>query len=190
MKSLANDMRHCPRDEADRIASYVCINSLNMLAEFNRTYFALALENAQTRTGNIVGTQFPKNTSVYTALSNLNLLHPKAPASVSRRYEPAWHSMPLFLNVLVWASVTTEGQVRVAMGLPFRVLGDLPTIRNFFAHRNGETAQKSRRMLSRYYSVPSSHPSFMLASFSSGRPTTILEDWIVELEIVFDTMSQ
>ena len=190
MKTLAAYMRSGSRVEADRIASYVCINSLNLLSEFNRAYFALALENAKTRSGTIVCTQFPKNTSVHTALSNLNLLRPRGRASVTRRNEPAWHSMPRFLDVLQLAAVTTEGQVRVAMGLQVRVLGDLPTIRNFFAHRNGETAQKSRRMLTRFYSVPTNHPVFMLGSFSTGRPTTILEDWMAELEIVFDTMSQ
>ena len=190
LRLLASRMRSSSGAEADRIASYVCINALNVLAEFNRTYFGLALENGVTRSGIVVATRFPKGTTIESALNTLHPPGATARPRGGRRFEPSWHTMPKFFSILQAAAVSTAAQIGVTMGLPVRVMHDLPTLRNFFAHRNGETAQKSRRLLNRYYSVAVGHPSSMLGNFSSARPTTILEDWMAELEIVFDTMSQ
>ena len=176
--------------ESDRIASHICIETLNLLAEFNRSYYLLALQRSQTRSGNLHSTMFPRGTSIEFALRSINMLRRRSAVKTLRRIdEPSWHTKSVFLKIVRLSKVSSEPQVVAAVSLRIRVLEDLPVARNFFAHRNEETAQKCCR-LGGHYMLPSTHPSVMLASPLRGRPVRLLEDWIAELEIFVDTMTQ
>ena len=190
LRGLASTMPRCSHEVADRMASYVCIEALNLVAEFNRNYFRVALNTGETRSGSYLATQFPRGIKIHDALRQMGVLRrPGLQGATSRLDEPSWHRKSQFLKVVRRSGLTTEQQIVSAIGLQVRVLDDLPTARNFFAHRNEETARRCRR-LSRHYMLPSIHPTKMLSSRSRGGQVTVLEGWLLELETVSDLMTR
>ena len=186
---LTKKMPNVPREEADRTASFVCLEALNIWAEFTRTYFVCALANSVTSSGSIVATSFPRGISIESALRNIPIVLNRVPSGrLSRRDEPTWHSRRNFLRIAQLVGLTNLGQVQAALSLPSRVIDDLPTVRNFFAHRNQETATKVFRLSRRYGIARVNHPTELVRSVVPGRPATIIEDWLAELDHVVKNM--
>lgn len=183
--SVVLSSKHYSWQEKDRTASYVCIHLLNLIAEFNRSYYVFALNSVRTRSGHVISTKFPKGTPIEVALKSINML---GSGRLSRRNEPSWHTKAAFLDVVQRSNMNPRSQVSAAVSLPVRVLDDLPTARNFFAHRNEETNRKCLA-LGRRYLLFSKHPTDLLASVPTNRPVSLLEDWIQEVELVLETIT-
>jgi len=68
------------------------------------------------------------------------------------------------------------------------VFQDLPCARNFFAHRNGDT-ERSAISLGVYYGVSApSCASDLPSSRARGRPRTIIEEWIDDIDTVTELL--
>lgn len=132
LREVSCTLPNVTHEAADKAVSYICIEALNLLGEFNRSYYILALGKVETRTGTIVSTKFPRGTSIHDALRSINKLkNPRSRGTVRRRDEPSWHTKSQFLDVIARSALNTEPQIRGALSLPVRVLEDLPTARNF-----------------------------------------------------------
>jgi len=177
--------------EADAAASRLTIDALNTWGEFVRAYLVCALEGGRTLGGNRVRTTFPKGTTLEAALrAHPKLLKRLPGARLTRRDEPTWFSKAVILDVFSAVGVTTLSQVRAALSLPSRSIDDLPTLRNFYAHRNEETADKARRLARRYGLAAPRHPTELVRIRLLRRSATLLEDWLFELAEIVDTMSR
>lgn len=176
--------------EADVWAAFVTIESLNLWAEFARDYLRCALGHDATRSGKPLTTRFPRGTSLEEALRQIPSALRRRPGSqLTRMHEPAWHSRRYFLKTVRLASLSTVTQVEAAFSLPVRFTEDLHVARNFFAHRNAETAAGVRRLGPRYSILRVRHPCDLILGTEPGRPVIVLDDWLAEVEIVVDHMS-
>lgn len=185
---LREALNSSPR-EADAWAAFVTIESLNLWAEFARNYFRCALGHDTTGSGIPLTTKFPRGTSLEDALRETpSVLRGNARRPLRRTHEPAWHSCRHYLKVVRLAGLSTVTQVEAAFALPLRFTEDLHVARNFFAHRNGETAAKVRRLGPRYSILRVPHPRDLILGTEPGRPVVVLEDWLAEVELVVDHM--
>ncbi len=189
-RSLLSDaLQESPR-RAHEAAAYITMEGLNLWAEFAREYFRCALRNEMTRTGRILTTRFPKGTSIDNALRQIPTVLRRNPACQLRRMdEPAWHSRRAFLKVVRLAGLSSVQQVVASLAIPAKFTEHLYVARNFFAHRNEETANKVRRLGPRYAILKVQHPCDLILGTEPGRPVVVLEDWLAEIEAVIDHMS-
>lgn len=187
---LAGALQRSQR-ESDVWAAYVAIESLNLWAEFARDYLQCALHHDTTRSGKQLATRFPRGTSLEAALRQIPSALRRNPGSqLTRMCEPAWHSRRHFLKAARLAGLSTVSQVEAAFALPVRFTEDLHVARNFFAHRNSETAANVRRLGPRYSILRVRHPCDLILGTEPGRPVVVLEDWLAEVEIVVDHMTE
>jgi len=186
---LGRVLRRSPGD-GDVWAAFVTIEGLNLWAEFARDYFRCALRHDATRSGQLLTTKFPRGTSLEKALRQIpSALRKNSGTELKRIHEPAWHSRRYFLKTVRLAGLSTVAQVEAAFALPVRFTKDLHVARNFFAHRNSETAAEVRRLGPRYSILRVRHPCDLILGTEPGRPVVVLEDWLAEVEMVVDHMS-
>lgn len=114
---------------------------------------------------------------------------PLAPAPTSRRDEPAWHDVTIFIKTCEAIRCSHLGEVQSAMSLHTRVFYDLPLFRNFYAHRNEESAIRALGLARRQYLITRArHPSEAILSPAPKRPQALLLDWLDEMEAVIDLL--
>jgi hypothetical protein len=70
--------------------------------------------------------------------------HNYSGVSPSRRDEPTWHDPRTLLTLASDIGVSNLNEVQAAFSLGATYLSNLPTVRNFYAHRNDETFRKVR----------------------------------------------
>lgn len=177
-------------DAALAAAAFVSIDGLNLWSEFARSYLRFALRHDETRSGVPITTGFPRGTTLEQALVQIPSVLRRPPgATLTRLHEPAWHSRRSYLKTARLAGLSTLAQVEAALALPLRFTEDLPVARNFFAHKNSETAEKVRNLARRYSMARVKHPCDLVLGVAPGRPVVVLEDWLAEIEMVIEIMS-
>jgi hypothetical protein len=81
---------------------------------------------------------------------------------------------------------SNRAAVNRALGFQTRALTDLPTMRNFFAHKGDTAAKKARELRFRYGITRVVAPPELLCQAAPGRPQPIICDWLDDLHTVID----
>jgi hypothetical protein len=177
----------------DKIVSYVTIEALTAWANFAREfYLSCSWLNAKTSGGVIVQPAVQTFTSERDALLYaISLLKPQfypsaaASLNINSRHEPTWHEASTLTRLSYGLGFNNNSQIIDAFSIQTRFFSDLPTIRNFFAHRNQRTAEKVLSLASRHpYGLTISSPYQFRMSLVPGKPDTILNDWLVDIRLV------
>jgi hypothetical protein len=80
-------------------------------------------------------------------------------------------------------------QVQAALSLQTRVFFDLPSFRNFYAHRNRESAESAILLAKRNYLIAGpNHPSDVLAEPARNRPQALILDWIDDMSAIVELL--
>jgi hypothetical protein len=108
----------------------------------------------------------------------------------NRREEPTWHERQTLLKLSSILGASNDSQIQAALSYKTWVFADLPVFRNFFAHRNDETAKRARALASHYTVSSQLRPSEILCSVAPGRPQRVLADWLDDLRNVVDLLCQ
>lgn len=169
--------------EQERLVSYVTIEALNLWSSFARAYYLSSVLGAKTNAGTKVAVHGQVFRAPGDALGYaIKLLRPHAgPGPWKRRDEPTWHDPQTLLKVYQALSASHLSDVQNAFSYPTLVFARLPTVRNFFAHRNEETARKAAQVARTYGLSPRLRPSDVLCTKLPGRPQAIAADWIDDL---------
>lgn len=187
--SLVQRAQRSPGKLADEHAAFVTIESLNLWAEFAREYFRCALHHDVTRGGHVLSTRFPRGTPMDAALKQIPAALRRTPGGIlTRLHEPAWHARKHFLKTMRLAKLSLLAQVEGALAMPTRFTEHLQILRNFYSHRNEETARKVRSLGPTYAMLRFTHPTDFVLGVEPGRPVSVLEDWLAEMELVVDAM--
>lgn len=129
----------------DRDMAHVVLEAQNLWANFTRSYLISCIYNPRRCAGGRVthanGTIQTPGDVLYAA--NKLAKGPHAPAPATRRDEPAWYDTALFGKTCQELQCSHLAEVQAALSLQTRVFYDLPSFRNFYAHRNGDSAQKA-----------------------------------------------
>lgn len=176
--------------ERERVVSYVTIEALNLWASFARAYYLSSALGARIRAGGRVTVQLQGIRTPGDAItfSVVKIQRRRGTGPWKRRDEPAWHDPNTLLTLFGYLGASNLNEVHRAFGYQTGVFRQLPTFRNFFAHRNEETARKTADIARGYGLSPRLRPSEVLCTRSVGRPQNILADWLDDLRNVIQLM--
>lgn len=187
LRVLLEAIRALPPQERDRRVSYVAIEILNLWSEFCRAYYLSYLLGPTTRGGARLRAQNGTVRTLNDAIVGLwRELNGRAPpgTTLRRRQEPKWYEARTLPTAAVFLRVTNDSEVVGAINLIARTLQDFPVLRNFYAHRNEQTAISVINMVPRYGMLQVRHPTEFALTFLPGRSEPILGEWIADLEVV------
>lgn len=170
-------------DRVDRDVAYLTIETSNLWASFARSLFLSSVFCAKRAGGGKVkcSTVLP---SVKDAISfSVATIKP-------RGTEPNWGDPFILLRLLGAIGASNFADVKAALSYPTNVFRDLPTMRNFFAHRDEGTARKTARVARAAGVNVQLRPSEILCSRSPGRPQNVITDWIDDVRNIIELACQ
>ena len=187
--------------EMGRCCSYVVIEALNCWVLFSRSFIISAALGARARnSGKITSaSHWPSQNDVIiraAVAENPRLASSGSlPTYIDRRQEPAWHDPAVILRLCAALGLSNGATVSQALSLGATAMRDLPPVRNYFAHKNEDTAERVRRIgrthgISAYAGSLSrkKSPVLVVTSAAPGRPQSILNDWLDELAVTASLM--
>lgn len=188
--ALASEVASPLNPEGRRTLSYVVIEAANLWSQYSRCYFLSIAIGATDATG--------RCTVVAPAASLLDAedlavhaIHPSQRSATgpwSRRWQPDWQSRKALLDSLRYVRSSLYADVDTALSLPTRVLLDLPTVRNFYAHK-GQRAARSVTTIHRHYGITRSMPPHeLLCSVPPARSDSLLNEWLADLSAILGLM--
>jgi hypothetical protein len=179
--------------ELDRSAAFVVIETLNLWAGFSRSfYLSCAFRGRSSTFGRVSMTVTPFSSPADALRFAIRLLRPTRFASglTSRRDEPTWHEPATLVKLFIALGASNSTHVQRALSLQTSVFKLLPVVRNFFAHRNEDTARKADGV-GRDLSLPRNlRPSEMMSWRLPGRPQSVLADWIDDIQTIVELMCE
>jgi hypothetical protein len=179
--------------ERDRSFAYVILETQNLWSNFVRSYVLSCLRRPS-RINNPAVTL--GNAAVATPGDVLLIATrlwkgPAAPAPADRREEPPWHEKRFLLKTCQEMQCSHYADVEAALGIQTRVFEDLPTFRNFYAHRNEDSARRAVELARRYYLIRGCrHPTQVLARTAHGRTQALILDWLDDLGVILDFLCE
>ena len=191
--SVQVEQRSSTDVHADMFVSHTVIGLHNWWSSFCRTYFLSV--STGTKIGRRTTTTVPAlkthADALLAAVAYVNRGKPwfKCPATVSRREEPTWYDAPTLAGLVGALQCTEQNTAQGALGFIARTAVDLTIIRNFYAHRNDDTARKVQPIARRYLLPASTHPTHLLLARAPRRPQRILSDWLDDIRFVVDYVS-
>jgi hypothetical protein len=178
-------------EQRDRTVARICIDSLNQWTNFSRSFYLSCIAGARTKTGSIARTSafsfvdFQAAIDYATASAKPHLKN----FPVKRREEPPWFDPFLLLSLSQKLAFTNQAAVIAALSGKTNVFNHLPVFRNFFAHRNEDTHRKTVRIETDLGGPTFKFPSHYLLYTPSGKTACVLEEWLIDLRIVSDIIT-
>jgi hypothetical protein len=114
----------------------------------------------------------------------------QSPATINRKDEPTIRNPKETEKILSACQVSNLAALQNSLAFNFPIFRDLATIRNFYAHRNEDTAWKVRNKARAMGLLNISHPDELVRTIVSGRPVAVFEDWLVEAQLFFDELTK
>lgn len=174
---------------AEHAAGAMVIDVLNTWANFSRAYFVSCMLGTCTVSGTRVTPRAAAgraNDAIGAAVTWVRpCAKPKFDGSWNRRDEPTWHDPRTLIDLAIHCGFSHWSDVASAFsGAQSRTFQDLPTVRNFFAHRNAETRDAAIRVGTRYGVGTVDRPSELLFAYPLGRTVPLILDWLIDVELV------
>jgi len=178
--------------QKDVLATFIAIENANLWDAFARTlYLTCAMDGPATSKGlAITHAHSPfadDRDALLFAIDAVNKTHAaKLRASgqkIRSRDEPAWQDRNVLLRIVRALGLSNEPSISAAISASVTTLANLPTIRNFYAHRCEDTALKTAAVQLGYGFASSIHPTQFLASRLAARPYTILRHLVDDIGI-------
>jgi hypothetical protein len=190
LRALVHSYSPPIRGENDRAVAFVVIEALNLWDAFARSYYLSCAFGTKLRSGHTVRLGVPGLRSGGSALRAAIASSGRraVTGTIRRRDEPSWHDVQFLLNLFIQVGASQLPQIQTALSYPTDVFLFLPTIRNFFAHRNQDTAEKVRNAAPRFGILGPSKPSDIVCSWGPNRPQNILGDWLDDMRAVISFM--
>lgn len=171
--------------------AHVTIEAQNVWSNFVRSYLISCVFSPKKVKGGRVtlGNQAILNPGDVVWAAAKAARGPTAPAPTSRREEPSWHDVPLFVRTAQALQCSHLAQIQSALSLQTRVLQDLPVFRNFYAHRNEESARKAVNLASSQYLIRGyRHPTMVLAQPAYRRTQAVILDWLDDMGSIMELL--
>lgn len=185
--ALAREEENRTSPKSRRLVSYVAIEAVSAWNTFCREYYlACVLLEPFTRSHtkvvhNASGTILNERTALIEAIrrNHKPRFNPDVNAAISSRDEPDWKSKGVLLKLSGSLQFSNHGQIVNAFSYRTTALSDLPSVRNFFAHRDRNAAERIRELARYRYNTPYlSHPAELINSILTARTDTLLAQWI------------
>ena len=189
LKRLLSSTSH-PKDAPELLIANTTIETLNTWSNFSRSFYLSCALHSKAVSGNrIITTSNPSN--INDAIGHaMQCWKPSATPHSSgiwvRRYEPTWHDQNILSSVCSHIGCSNITNIRDGLSGGQTFFSDLPTFRNFYAHRNQETELAAMNKATRYSISSTLKPSAILREFPIGETSTLLVKWLDELEFTIE----
>lgn len=184
LHALAYQAASQPFGVADRLITYVVIQTQTEWAEFVRSFLLSCISGATRQNGHAVTVKLAtaRRQSEMMRLALVIQTHGrKNKPPRRRRDEPAWHSTNLLVQLAARIGLSNEPTISAAVSTGSTVFGGLPTLRNFYAHRNQDSKQNALLELQRLAVPLFAHPTLSLLAAPAGSTSPLVVDWIADL---------
>jgi hypothetical protein len=176
--------------ERDRQFAYVIVEALNLWGNFSRSYAMSCLFRPKrvTKQGRVtIGNATVTTPAAVLLIAAQVRRGPAAAAPTTRRDEPAWHDRDLLIKTCLAMGSSHAADVQGALSGNTTVFDHLPTFRNFYAHRNDESAQKAIRLArNQYLIIGVRHPTGALSAPAYKRTQPLILDWLDDMQVVME----
>jgi hypothetical protein len=177
--------------EICRLISYVTIEAANLWAQYSRCLFVSAALGARDATGQrIVAAPAPDVSHAIDQAVYAIYPHLRGVRRDWRRHEqPDWQNKGHLSAAVQYIGAAIWPDVDTALSYPTRVLTDLPTMRNFYAHK-AERASVRAEALGPRYGVTrlGISPHELLCTPPVGSTDVLLNEWLADLAAIFGLM--
>lgn len=190
LRTLADGASQRIWPESDRVISYVTIACLNTWVNFARAYFLSCTLSPWREQGLQIQLSNPNirtfDDAIDAAIKKCrnSRWKPGQHGNWTRHDEPPWHVPKTLTDSCDEIGCSNYTDIQNAFSIQTKVFNHLPTFRNFYAHRNDETAIKTQKIAGEYTISTPRHPSKILLSSAYGRPQVLILDWIDELDTI------
>ena len=190
---LSHKVSSLPLPESDRTLSYVAIQCLNAWANFARAYFLSCTLSPWRENGLKIQLN---NRSIRTFDDAMDAAIKRCRNRAwkragrrrewNRHDEPQWYKPDTLINSCDEIGCSNHMDIQSALSGQTKVFDHLPIFRNFYAHRNENTAVKAKQ-IAHNYSIPlRRHPTEILLTPAYGRPQILILDWIDDIGAVVE----
>lgn len=193
LRILANEVSSLHWRQSDRIVSFVTIQCLNAWANFARAYFLSCTLSPWREKGLQITLN---NSAIRTFDDAINAAMRKCKPWIlqqgnwKQRDEPAWHVPETLIKSCDEICCSNSIEIREALSCQTEVFDHLSSFRNFYAHRNDDTAMKAKQ-IAHSYSIPlRHHPTEILLTPAYDRPQILILDWINDIEAVVELLCE
>ena len=192
LKSFAPGVGPVHGFDDDQRVSFVSIELVNLWSEFCRFYFISCALGVRGMKGGRVLTTTPLNTKEEAITFAVVYKNPKKTGNGPWTWldEPTWRRPTTILNLLTRLGASNVTQVQAAFGYSTVVFDHLPTVRNFFCHRNEGTSNKLAAVARAVKVPPKARAIDIVCSASPTGTQSILREWIDDLRLVVEDLCQ
>jgi hypothetical protein len=187
---LTNTLVTSSNNETESCLTYVTVETLNTWSNFSRSFYLSCTLQPKTVSGIRV------TTSLSTANFNnaigiaILLFKPSKTANSlgiwDRRDEPTWHDSHTLTSVCTHIGCSNITNIIDGFSGGQKFYSHLPTFRNFYGHRNQKTEYAARQIAPTYGISATLRPSNILCEFPIGGTSSLLLQWINEIEFTIE----
>lgn len=194
LKGLGELCRAPLTPEDERMVAFVTIEACNLWAEFMRTYYLSCAFNAERDGGGVV--TVGRLSRCVSLDANGALVAAAVALKRERRYsgalrrteEPNWVQVHTIVALADRMEFSNQSAISSALSFGAVSFDHWPTMRNFFAHRSGDSALRAKNVGRQIGVGAVHHPSEIMVAFLRGRPQSVLCDWLDEVRIGVELM--
>lgn len=173
----------------DLVISSACIGLLSTWSNFVRAYYLSCFIHPRREGGGHVGVDsafdgLSFQDAIGHAVATLRGNPPGGPWR--RRDEPTWHDPYTLRTLTASIGCSNTQDVIDGLGIESRVFTDLPTFRNFYAHRNWGTFDAAVGLRMHHQIATRKSPTAVLLSCAYQRPQALLLDWVSDIQDVVE----
>lgn len=167
------------------------IDGINCWANFSRAYFLSAARGCWSSGGRRITalslSGHSNRDAIYAAIracAQNNVTWVSATGYIDRRWEPAWHDPNVLMKSAQFIGLSSFNDIASALS-PFpKYIMDWACVRNFFAHRNGDTHASAIEVLMQSGLVSGPNISELLVQAPIGSARPLLWEWCSEIELL------
>jgi hypothetical protein len=196
LHNLHNGVSSLPESQRSIQLSYIAIELDNLNICALREFTVSTLRKAKTSTGKKISvnvTLGPEAEIGAYMLSVSNFVkyqRMKSPASIKRTEEHTIRDPKETEKILTAANASNLNSLHNALSLNSSLFRDLKFIRHFYAHRSKDTYLKASSNAAQMGVSNPSHPDEILQYVVSGRPLSVLEEWLVEAKLFYQLLME
>lgn len=178
----------------DRRVSYIIVEVQTLWANFSRHYYlSCSTLKPVGKGGNTIqpsgGSLASERDALLYAIQSLRDKHAHKRAlegsRIMPRDEPTWHEKATILKLSASLKLSNDARIINAFSYPTSFFRDAVTVRNFYAHRNRDTADKVKGLAMRQYGgVVVSSATELVASQLPGRAEPLASEWLRDVRSI------
>lgn len=173
-----------------RLISYVTIEAANLWAQYSMSfYYSIAL-GARDASGHRIAAVLAATKEDALTLA-VHVLHPSLVGTVGpwKNWQtPDWQNKGHLVKLVKSVGPSMLSDVDKAVSYPTRVLYDLPTMRNYYAHKAERAASAALKLRQNYGITGVSAPDELLCTNPTASSDILLNEWLSDLAAILGLM--